>query len=325
MSNEKLMKGENKMKRILLAVDGSNFALSSAAYLADLYEGASDLEVTVLNILPSVPPLYLEERHDPLIQKDYAVWKKEIVEEGKKHTEEAVKVLQRGGFKKSHIQAKYAPQSVGVARDIIREADAGYYDACAMGKKGMGWFDDIFLGSITSKMLEISENHPVWLVSGNEWKSRNVLVAMDHTPKAVQLARYVGEMLRGIEGVKICFYYCCAPFAENLTLEEREKTEEIEKRVAENERDQMDHLFAEAQKVLEDLGFDRNAVEYEFDQGKSTSTGKVSQRILKKVQEGKHGTLVIGRKGAASAREFRLGSVALRISTESQNCAVWVV
>jgi nucleotide-binding universal stress UspA family protein len=313
------------MKRILLAVDGSNFALNSAAYLADLYEGAPDLEVTVLNILPSVPPLYLEERYDPLIQKDYAVWKKEIAEEGKKYTEEAVKVLQKGGFKKSHIQAKHAPQSVGVARDIIREADAGHYDACTMGKKGTGWFDDVFLGSITSKLLEISENHPVWLVSGNEWKSRNVLVAMDHTPKAVQLARHVGEMLRGMEDVRICLYYYCAPLTENLTLEEREKMREIEKRLVEKERGQMDRFFAEAQKVLEDLGFDRNAVEYEFDQGKSASTGKVSQRILKKVQEGKYGTLVIGRKGATSAREFRLGSVAWRVCTESEDCAVWVV
>ena len=100
---------------------------------------------------------------------------------------------------------------------------------------------------------------------------------------------------------------------------------EIEKHMVDSERDQMDHFFAEAQKVLEDLGFDRKAVEHEFDYGKSASTRKVYQNILKKVQEGKQGTLVIGRKGATSAREFRLGSVALRISTEFQDCAVRVV
>lgn len=313
------------MKRILLATDGSNSAMSSAAYLADLYGGASEPEVTVLNILPSAPPIYKEEHFDPLIQKDYADWKKERVKEAQKYIEEAMKVLQRGGFKESQIQAKHVPQFVGVARDIIREADAGDYVACAMGKKGMGWFDDIFLGSITNKLLEISENHPVWLVSGNEWKSRKVLVAMDHTPKAVQTARYVGEMLRGLEGVEITLYHYYAPFTENLTLEENEKNKEIEKRLLENDRDQMAPFFEEALKVLEDLGFDRKAVECKFDHGKSASARNVSKRILKEVQEEKYGTLVIGRKGAASAREFRLGSVALRISTESQNCAVWVV
>lgn len=312
------------MKRILLATDGSKSALSSAAYIANLYAGASDLEITVLNILPPVPPLYLEEHQDPLIRKHHAVWKEESLEKARKYTKEAIDVLQGGGFKKNHIHAKHAPQVVGVARDIVREADAGHFDACTMGKKGMGWFDDTFLGSITSKLLEISEDRPVWLVSGSEWKSRNVLVAIDHTPKAVQLSRYVGEMLRGLEGVKISFYHYCKPSVIDLPLERRE-LEEIEKRIADKEKGQMDHFFEEAQKVLDDLGFDKRAVEYEFELGKSASTRKVSQRILEKVQEGQYGTLAIGRKGATAAREFRLGSVASRVSTESRNCAVWVV
>jgi nucleotide-binding universal stress UspA family protein len=189
----------------------------------------------------------------------------------------------------------------------------------------MGWFDDMFLGSITSKLVEISENHPIWLVSGERWNSRKVLVAMDHTAQTIQLARYVGEMFQGLEGVKILFYHYCTPFTEDLTPEEREKMKEIEKRMVQNERDQMSHFFAEAQKIVENFGFDRKAVEYKFDRGKTASTRRVSQRILKEVQEGKHGTLVIGRKGATSATEFRLGSVAWRIATESENCAIWIV
>jgi len=313
------------MRRILLATDGSEHSLRPSEYLADLYKGTSDVEITVLHISPPVPPIYREERHDLQIRKAYAAWEKKKEQEGKKYTEESAEILQRGGFKRSHIKAKHTRQIVGVARDIVREADAGHYDACAIGKKGMGWFDDIFLGSITSKLMEISENHPIWLVSGEKWNSRKVLIAMDHTAQVVQVARYVGEMLQGLEGVKIRFYHYCAPFAENLTPKEREKMKEIEKRMVKNQKDQMDHFFGEAQKVLEGLGFDRKALEYEFDHGESASTRKVSHRILKEVREGKHGTLVIGRKGATSAREFRLGSVALRISTESQNCAVWVI
>jgi len=313
------------MKKILLATDGSNYALQSAAYLADLYKGTSDLEVTVLNVLPSVPPLYREEHDDPLIRKAQAVWKKKRAEEAEKYTEKAMKVLQKGGFKKSRIQAKHAPQIVGVARDIIREADAGYYDACVMGKKGMGWFDDIFLGSITSKLLEISENHPIWLVSGNEWKSRKVLVAMDHTSQAVQLARYVGEMLRGLEGVQIHFYHYCAPFAEDLTPEEKEKMKEIEKRMVERDQEEMAHFFDEAKKALEDLGYDKKALVNRFHYDQSASTQKVSHAILEEVRKGKYGTLALGRKGSTQAREFRLGSVVLKTVSEVKNCAAWVV
>lgn len=317
-------KEANNMKRILLATDGSTFSLKSGAYLADLYRGNKDIGVTVLNILPSVPPLYLEERHDPQIRKDYALWKKERAEEGRKYIDEAVQVLLKGGFKKNRIDAKYLPQVVGIARDIIREADAGRYDAAAIGKKGMGWFDDFFLGSITGKLLEISENHPLWLVSGKGWKSRNFLVALDHTPKAVQLARYAGEMLQGLEGVKITFYHCCTSFTEDLSLPPKEKRA-VEKRMVEKEKSDMDIVFQEAQRVLEELGFDRKAVEYRFEQGPNGSARKVSQRILERVRGGNHGTLVIGRKGATDAREFRLGSVAWRVCADFDDCAVWVV
>jgi len=313
------------MKRILLATDGSEYALKGSTYLADLYKGASDVEITVLNISPPVPPIYREEHRDPQIRKVYSAWKKKIEQEAEKYIKESAEVIQRGGFKKSQIRAIHAHQIVGVARDILREADARHSDACVIGKKGMGWFDDMFLGSITSKLLEISENHPIWLVSGKKWDSRKVLIAMDHTSQIVQLARYVGQMFRGLEGVKIRFYHYFAPFIENLTTEERKKMKEFEKRAAERERDRMFHFFGEAQRVLEDLGFSKKGMEYEVFRGESASPKKVSQRILKEVQEGKHGTLVIGRKGATDAREFRLGSVAWRIATESENCAAWVV
>jgi hypothetical protein len=61
----------------------------------------------------------------------------------------------------------------------------------------MGWIDTILLGSITSKLLEVSENHPLWLVDGKGWKSRRVLIAIDETPRAIELARYEGRMLQG--------------------------------------------------------------------------------------------------------------------------------
>jgi len=313
------------MKRLLLATDGSGHALGASRYLADLYQGTPDVEITILHISPPVPPIYREERHDPQIQKVYGAWKKGKEQDAQRYLEESLRFLQKGGFKRSRIKTKHIQQVVGVARDIVREADAEHDDACVIGKKGMGWFDEVFLGSITSKLLEISENRPVWLVSGNRGDSRKVLVAMDHTAQTVQLAGYVGRMLQGLEGVHIRFYHYCAPFTEDLTAEERKKMREIEKQMVASERSQMLHFFGEAQKVLADLGFDRETVEYGFSQGRSASPRKVSQRILEEVREGKYGTLVIGRKGATGAREFRLGSVSWRIATGAENCAVWVV
>ena len=159
------------MRRILLATDGSRNALGAAHYVANLHKGASDVEVTVLNVSPSIPPIYRELGHGHAVHRQFMAWKKKREEEAKGYFEAASKVLLEAGLKKSHIKTRYLHQVVGVARDIIRELDAGPFDACVIGKKGMGWFDFIFLGGITSKLLEISENHPVWLVDGNGGKA----------------------------------------------------------------------------------------------------------------------------------------------------------
>lgn len=148
---------------------------------------------------------------------------------------------------------------------------------------------------------------------------------MDHTPQAIELAGYVGKLFQNVEGVNICFYHYCAPFTEDFTQEEREWMKEVGDRIVEDEREKMTHFFREAQKVLEGLGFEKKGVEYKFDRGKSASSRAITQRILKQAQEGKYGTLVIGRKGATGAREFRLGSVTMRIATLADRCAVWVV
>jgi len=313
------------MRSILLATDGSEHSLAGARYVADLYKGATDVNVTVLNVSPAVPPIYREEAGDPVIREQFAAWKKRKEEEAQEYMDAAKKVLVKAGIKGSEVNTNYVQQRVGVARDIIREIDAGRFDACVVGKKGMGWFGNMFLGSITDKLLEISEDHPLWLVEGKKRKSRKLLVAMDETSHTVNLARYAGTMLKGLEGVSVLFYHYCAPFTEDISPEERRKMKKLEKRAVEREKQEMTHYFEDAKNVLLDLGFSKGCMAYEFQYDQTGKPKKVTQAILDKLKKGGYGTLVIGRKGATHAREFRLGSVAMRAVGEARDCAIWVV
>ena len=313
------------MRRILLATDGSRNALGAVHYVANLYKGASDVEVTVLNISPAIPPLYREAGHGAAVHRQFMEWKKKREEEAKAYFHDASKVFLEAGFKKTQVKTRYLHQAVGVARDIIREVDAGPFDACVVGKKGMGWFDSIFLGSITSKLLEVSENHPLWLVDGKGSKSRRVLIAMDETPHAVELARLAGRMLHGLSAVHILFYHYCSPFTETLPAEERKRMRDSEEEVVERERARMAQIVKEAREAILDEGLKPRSLNYQFQYDPSARSKKISRAILSKLKEGDYGTLLLGRKGTTRAREFRMGSVALRIITESQHCTVWVI
>jgi nucleotide-binding universal stress UspA family protein len=313
------------MRRILVTTDGSDNALKSALYLSDLYGATEDLEVTLFTVYPTIPPLYGEENLNPSIRKQFAAWLKKREEDASRFLEQGAKVLQKGGLRKSQILAKQAQQVVGVARDIIREMDAQKYDTSVIGKKGMGWFDDYFLGSITSKLLEIAENHPLWVVEGKGFASRRILIAMDETEQTLNLARYAGRMLRGLAGLEILFYHFCTPFTHIGAEEERKKLRGLEKKIVDRKKEEMTHCFEDAQKILVDLGFEKRSILYRFDPDYSAVSQRVSPAVLRELQQGKFGTLILGRKGSTHAREFRVGSVALRIIAAANKCAVWVV
>ncbi len=313
------------MPRILMTTDGSENALKTAAYLADLYGRTAELEITILSIYPAVPPLYREESLNPAVRKQFGAWLKKKEEDARRFLEAAARILQRGGLKRSQIKTRQAQQVVGVARDIIREMDAQKFDTAVIGKKGMGWFDDYFLGSITSKLLEISQDHPLWVVEGKGFPSRRILIAMDETENALNLVRYAGRMLQGVTGVEILFYHFCCPFMEALTPGEREKMKRIEEKFVGQEKEKMLHRYDEAQKILLGLGFEKKFIRSSFDDDVSAPPQKVVQAVLQELRGGSYGTLILGRKGSTHAREFRVGSVAWRAVAEAQNCAVWVV
>jgi hypothetical protein len=72
-------------------------------------------------------------------------------------------------------------------------------------------------------------------------------------------------------------------------------------------------------------GLKPRSLNYQFEYDPSARHKKISRAILSKLKEGDYGTLLLGRKGITGAREFRMGSVALRIINEAQHCSVWVV
>jgi nucleotide-binding universal stress UspA family protein len=313
------------MRKMLLTTDGSDFSSKSAAYLAQLYRGTKDLEVMLFYVSPSVPPLFSEDTHDPFIRKQFSAWKTRKAKEGQQHLEATAKVLLEEGLKKEQIQSKYFQQSVGVARDIIREADSGNYDACVIGKKGMGWLGEMFLGSITNKLLEMAEGRPLWVVAGKGLDPRRVLLALDDSQQAGQLVQYAARMLRGVEGVEILLYHFCGPFCEITTEKELEEMKQIGEKQADRERRSMTQIFAETQKVFTALDFKKEAVESRFDADFSIGDKKISQRILAEAVKGQYGTVVLGRKGSNRAREFRLGSVTLRTLAKADQGTTWVV
>ncbi|WP_244963596.1 universal stress protein [Oceanidesulfovibrio marinus] len=51
----------------------------------------------------------------------------------------------------------------------------------------------------------------------------------------------------------------------------------------------------------------------------------ISQEILRCMEEGGYGTIVVGRRGLSKAEEFIFGSVSSKIVHHAKGCTIWVV
>ena len=312
------------MRKFLLTTDGSDSSLRSAAYLAGLYRDTADLEVTVFHVSPAIPPIYTEEIHDPTIRKKFEAWKSRKEEEARGYLQKTVRVLKEGGIPESQVKTRSSAQVVGVARDIIREADAGRYDAVLIGKKGMGWLEEHFLGTISNKLLELAEGRPLWVVEGKDLNPKKVLIALDADEAALEVTRFAGRMLQGLKGVEILLFHFCGPYCEILDAQDSDDAREVREYFVTRERGKISQIFTQAKKILSDSRLGDPPVQTRFEADTSLTGKKASKQILAAAQ-GKFGTLILGRKGITRAREFRLGSVCLRTVADAENCAVWVV
>jgi nucleotide-binding universal stress UspA family protein len=313
------------MRKFLLATDGSDNSLRSASYLAGLYQDIADAEVTVLHISPSIPPVYTEEIHDPAIRKKFEAWKARKEEEARGYLKEAARVLREGGFPEKQIKTRFSAQVVGVARDIIREADAAAVDAVFIGKKGMGWLDEHFLGTISNKLLEIAEGRPLCVVEGKKLNPKKVLIALDSDEAALGVTRFAGRMLQGLRGLEILLFHFCGPYCEILDPRKSQDTQELREYFVTREKGKVSQIFSQAKKILSDFGLEEQAIQTQFQADVSLTEKKTSKQILAAAAQGEFGTLILGRKGVTRAREFRLGSVCLRTVSDAENCAVWAV
>jgi nucleotide-binding universal stress UspA family protein len=316
---------EDSMRKFLLTTDGSDRSLRSAAYLAGLYRDTADLEVIIFHVFPAIPPIYTEEIHDPAVRKKFEAWKIRKEEEARGYLAKAVRVLKEGGVPEGHMKTRFSAQVVGVARDIIREADGGRYDAVLMGKKGMGWLEEHFLGTISNKLLELAEGRPLWVVEGKDLNPKKVMIALDADEAALEVARFAGKMLQGLKGVEILLFHFCGPYCEIPGAQDSDDSREVREYFVTRERGKISQIFAQAKKILSDSGLGDPPIQTRFEADTSLTEKKASKQILAAAAQGKFRTLILGRKGITRAREFRLGSVCLRTVVEAENCAVWVV
>ena len=154
-------------KKILIAIDDSENARRAVEFVANLF--TSDTKVTLFSVLqdtaalcemnsPALTPYFTSQQSSFCLLEEK---KKELVNEALKT---AQNILIEAGFEEKNIAVKSDFKKRGVARDIIKESQAGY-DVIVLGRKGLSGIQDFFLGSVSQKVFNSAKDVSVLVVN----------------------------------------------------------------------------------------------------------------------------------------------------------------
>ncbi|MDH3930394.1 MAG: universal stress protein, partial [Deltaproteobacteria bacterium] len=167
-------------KKLLIAVDGSQQSLEAVSYVA-LNLPPADLRVNLMYIIPSVPEPFGDLERAGFFKRKmrakHTEWEKTEKKAAQVSLHEARSLLLKANLREDDVRVILQERQVGIARDIIAEGSRGY-DAVVVGRRGLSKLEDIFLGSVSYKIVQGVENTPVWVV-GRDICSKKMLLAVD--------------------------------------------------------------------------------------------------------------------------------------------------
>ena len=307
-------------RKLLVAVDGSSHSLNAVRYVAHNC-GPAGLSVNLMYVMPTTPETFWDLEKDAFFMQKmksrYAQWKREAKKVAQGFLDDAKNVLVKANFQEEQVGVIYQERKVGIARDVAEEATRGY-DAVVVGRRGLSKVEDLFLGSVSHKIVERIADTPVWVIGG-DIRSNKMLLAVDASENSRKAVDYVGTFASGTE-VELTLYYVVRSFGLGFLEDFSMREEDIEDFVEEAESN-VQRMFRSYRKRLEKAGVEPARISTKH----TLQSHSRADDIVRQAKKGGYGTIVLGRRGLSKVREFLMGRVTNKVLDRAEGFAVWIV
>jgi len=311
-----IMNSKSKQK-VLLAFDGSEHAFHAINYVSQIAP-FHKMKIVLFNVFSSIPEAYLDLEKDPQFSKSaqtVKAWEMQQKKEIQKSMDKAKQKLLHSGFSPDAVSIKIHNRKEGIARDIVKEAQNGF-NAVIIGRRGMGTYKEIIVGSVAKKIVEKIVFLPVLMI-GEIPPDNKFLVAIDSSKNALRAVDYVAQILGGFD-FKINLFHAIRGdqsvhsgighlFFPKESLEEAEAGATA--------------IFEKAKRRLKEAGFTSDQINTKLVSGVPSR----AEAIVKEAREGDYGTIVLGRRGLSKVQEFLLGRVSNKVIHIIRRRALWIV
>ena len=243
-------------KKILLAVDDSLQSKDAVKYAVTISSSVKDLHYLLFHVHPMISLYLLDEAQKSLQARA------ELNKVNKKNDASARKILEqyqnnmvRMGIAEDRIEIVTQSRTLGLAKDIIDFGHVGRYDAIVVGRRRMTRLQEVFMGSVSSTLLEHSQFIPVWLVD-SEVSPDRIMVAVDGSESSLRAVDHISFMLMRNPNVAVTLLHVMSNAKEfyEESLDE-EPSAELEDLVSSDDKKRIDQFYSTAVKSLRTPAF----------------------------------------------------------------------
>jgi nucleotide-binding universal stress UspA family protein len=156
--------------KLLIPVDGSEGAMRAIQYVAETFGHTPELKITLLHILPELPPAMWDDGHI-LTETErqerqglIADWENQEEKPWEAILAQARDKLIQAGIAAEALSIKYQPRFSDIADDILDEAELEGCSTIVIGRHGMTGAMEFFMGSVSNKVVHHAKGVAVIIV-----------------------------------------------------------------------------------------------------------------------------------------------------------------
>lgn len=306
-------------KKILIAVDGSMHSKKAVEYALKIRSVVHELSFVLFYVQPNISDYLLEEaKSDVHTRTSLKALIKKNQAESEKLLHEYKTFMVKSGVPESNIETITRAYIKGVAKDILDFAKKSLYDAILLGKRGVSRLEETFAGSVSSGILEHTDNTPVWTIDGKV-ANTDFLVAVDGSESALRAIDHAAFMLEKSPDARLTLLHVKPRLRDYCAIQFNDVGEEVEEIIVRGSRKCVADFYEHAKKRLEESGIMTDRISIR----EVSNMFNIGKTVVTEAEKLGCSNVVIGRTGLGQS--FFLGSVSRYVLAKATNCAVWLV
>lgn len=190
-------------KHLLVTISDNN-NLAGIHFICSFFQNKRDLKITLLYVAPSLSSEAVLNEAWLSPEEKGSAKAPAIVEQTMTHSR---LLLCKSGIDDDCVDTKITAKLQTKVKDIIREGQKGKYDAVVFGSRTSLFFEGFIEENVIDEIIDQNIDFPLWICRSPEAGRKNVLLCLDGSYTAIEVADHVGYMISDQEDHKVTLFH----------------------------------------------------------------------------------------------------------------------